>query len=581
MSRKDFRQVVDEILQRADIVSIISEYLNLKKSGKNFKTLCPFHTEKTPSFIVSPEKQIWHCFGCGEGGNVFGFIMKMENLNFLESCKFLAEKLGIPYLESKFEKEKEDVRNKIFRINSISLEYFQKSLRENNSAIEYLKKRGIKKETLEKFKIGYAPSSYEGLKNIVLKEGFSLEDLEEAGLILKSEKREGYFAWFRDRIIFPIFDMHNRVIGFAGRSLKEEEPKYINSKETPVFQKGKVLYGINFSRNEILKEGYAVIVEGYMDFLTPYQEGFKNLVASMGTSLTSFQAEILSRITPEVVIAYDPDVAGKSATLRGIEILFEKGLKIKIATFPEGNDPDILVKEKGINEFVKIINSAKNFIEYRLENLLSQYPKLYPEDRVKIVKEISPYLASIKNKIVFDSYIKYIATKLNIREETLRESIIFGNQERKSIDMGKIVAVENRAERELLYLMLTEKEILKKVKNDLVPSDFSDRNCQRIVEVLFKLKEEEINLPKIINFIEDEEAKKTLSEILLKEIAISENREKIIQDYIEKIKENKLQEKLKNIQKELENLNDPEKEKQLLKDYEEIVKKIKRKNLLT
>lgn len=581
MSRKDFRQVVDEILQRADIVSIISEYLNLKKSGKNFKTLCPFHTEKTPSFIVSPEKQIWHCFGCGEGGNVFGFIMKMENLNFLESCKFLAEKLGIPYLESKFEKEKEDVRNKIFRINSISLEYFQKSLRENNSAIEYLKKRGIKKETLEKFKIGYAPSSYEGLKNIVLKEGFSLEDLEEAGLILKSEKREGYFAWFRDRIIFPIFDMHNRVIGFAGRSLKEEEPKYINSKETPVFQKGKVLYGINFSRNEILKEGYAVIVEGYMDFLTPYQEGFKNLVASMGTSLTSFQAEILSRITPEVVIAYDPDVAGKSATLRGIEILFEKGLKIKIATFPEGNDPDILVKEKGINEFVKIINSAKNFIEYRLENLLSQYPKLYPEDRVKIVKEISPYLASIKNKIVFDSYIKYIATKLNIREETLRESIIFGKQERKSIDMGKIVAVENRAERELLYLMLTEKEILKKVKNDLVPSDFSDRNCQRIVEVLFKLKEEEINLPKIINFIEDEEAKKTLSEILLKEIAISENREKIIQDYIEKIKENKLQEKLKNIQKELENLNDPEKEKQLLKDYEEIVKKIKRKNLLT
>lgn len=585
MSAKNLTELIDEITQNSDLVKIISGYLNLKKSGRNFKALCPFHSEKTPSFMVSPDKQIWHCFGCGQGGNVFTFIMKIENLNFQDACKTLAEILGIPYREFKFDKEKEEFREKLFKINFLSLDYFQKNLKDAKNLIpcKYLKERGLKEDAIEKFKIGYAPSFFDGLQKFLSKEGISLQEMEKAGLISKSEKREGYFDWFRNRIIFPIFDLQNRIIGFSGRTLMSEEPKYINSKETSIFQKGKILYGLNFARNEITRSGYAIIVEGYLDLITSHINGVENVVASMGTSLTSEQANLISRFTEEVIIAYDPDTAGKSATIRGIEILFEKGLKIKVASLPEEKDPDILIREEGIDKFNKIIKEAKKFFDYRLDNLILGKEKIEPEDKAKIVEEISPYISKIKNQIVVDDYIKKISSRLNIDEKILRESVI---KSEDKTDLEKIISVQtkiekdkNKIERELIYLILTDGEMLKKVKERLTPFDFSDKECQKIADLIFKIDDkEEINPAKIINFVDSEETKRTISEILLKEVAILDNKNKVIQDYIKKIENNKLQKKQKEIQGEILKAveeKDYQKERELLKSYSDTVRKLK------
>jgi len=324
--------------------------VHLKPAGKGFKGLCPFHEEKTPSFMVSPEKQLFHCFGCGEGGNVFNFLMKYEKLSFFEAVKILAQKSGVSL---PVDEEKENILHKkkerLYELNNLVANYYRECLFKTNQGkkvINYFKKRGINDISVEKYILGYAPPGWDALTNFLKKKGYSYEELIKAGLIKKSKIEGKYIDYFRDRIIFPIFSLSGRVIGFGGRVLDDSLPKYINSPETLVYNKGSNLYSLNFAKEDIRKKNYIIIVEGYTDVLITQQYGFNNLAASLGTALTTKQIDLIKRFTDTVLIAYDSDSAGNMATLRSLDLLVKAGLEIKVIALSQGYDPaDFLIKK--------------------------------------------------------------------------------------------------------------------------------------------------------------------------------------------------------------------------------------------
>ncbi len=331
--------LLEEIRNHCDIVNIISEYVHLKPAGKGFRGLCPFHEEKTPSFMVSPEKQLFHCFGCGEGGNVYNFIMKYEKVSFFEAVKMLAKKSGVS-LPANEEKENILYRKKerLSKLNNLVANYYREGLfrtPQGEKILNYLKKRGINDSTIEKYKLGYASAGWDVLTDFLNKKGYSYEDLIKVGLIKKSKTEGKFLDYFRNRIIFPIFDLQGRIIGFGGRVLDDSLPKYINSPETLIYNKGSNLYSLNFAKEDIRKNNSAIIVEGYTDVLITQQYGFNNVVASLGTALTIKQIELIKRFTDTVLIAYDADSAGNMATLRSLDLLVKSGLEVKVIDLPQ------------------------------------------------------------------------------------------------------------------------------------------------------------------------------------------------------------------------------------------------------
>jgi len=384
--------LLEEIRNRCDIVDIISEYVHLKQAGKSFKGLCPFHGEKTPSFMVSPEKQLFHCFGCGEGGNVFNFLMKYEKISFFEAVKMLAKKSGVSL---PVDEEKENFLNRqkerLYKLNNLTANYYRECLFKTNQGkkiINYLKKRGINDTSVEKYKLGYAPSGWDVLTNFLKKKGYSYEELTKARIINKSKIEGKYIDYFRDRIIFPIFNLSGRVIGFGGRVLDDSLPKYINSPETLVYNKGSNLYSLNFAKEDIRKKGYLIIVEGYTDVLITQQYEFNNVAASLGTALTARQIDLIKRFTDMVLIAYDADSAGNMATLRSLDLLVKAGLEVKVIDLPQGYDPaDFLIK-KGRTPFQNLIDGSLSLIDYKLKLLYSKNSIKTIEGKVKVIKEL-------------------------------------------------------------------------------------------------------------------------------------------------------------------------------------------------
>jgi DNA primase len=396
--------LLEEIRNRCDIVDIISEYVHLKPAGKGFKGLCPFHGEKTPSFMVSPEKQLFHCFGCGEGGNVFNFLMKYEKISFFEAVKMLAKKSGVSL---PVDEEKENFLNRqkerLYKLNNLAANYYRECLFKTNQGkkiINYLKKRGINDTSVEKYRLGSAPPDWDSLTNFLKKkEGYSYEELIKARIINKSKIEGKYIDYFRDRIIFPIFNLSGRVIGFGGRVLDDSLPKYINSPETLVYNKGSNLYGLNFAKENIRKKDYIIIVEGYTDVLITQQNGFNNVAASLGTALTTRQIDLIKRFTDMVLIAYDADSAGNMATLRSLDLLVQAGLDVNVIDLPQGYDPaDFLIK-KGRKPFQNLIDRSLSLIDYKLKLLYSKYSIKTIEGKVKVIKGILPTLSVIGNEV--------------------------------------------------------------------------------------------------------------------------------------------------------------------------------------
>ena len=361
-------EVIERIRQDNDIVDIISENVRLKKSGRNYVGLCPFHNDKSPSLSVSQDKQIYKCFSCGEAGNVITFVMKYKKLTFYEASKYLADKAGIP-LELGNAKESQITKKKelLYKVNTEAARYYFYNLQRTSFAKEYFLKRGIREEVIKRFGLGYAQDRWHDLIMYLKKKGFNENLLLEAGLILKSEKKGNTYDRFRNRVMFPVFDVRGKVIGFGGRVLDDSKPKYLNSPETVVFHKGTNLYGLNFATKNKLEQDYIIIVEGYMDLISLHQHGITNTVASLGTALTINQARLLKRYVNKVIISYDADVAGQTATLRELEILRNAGLDVKVLKVPQGKDPDEFVRNNGKDAFLRLVDNALPLIEYRIK----------------------------------------------------------------------------------------------------------------------------------------------------------------------------------------------------------------------
>lgn len=584
--------ILDDILSRVDIVEIISSYIPLKRAGRNFKALCPFHHEKTPSFMVSSHRQIYHCFGCGKGGNAFSFLMEYERLEFPEAVEVLARKVGVVLPEVKQDTKTTSLINQLYKINELTAFFYENNLNSTvgAGAKNYLLKRGLKEEAIKTFKLGYALDKWDALINYLRTENISLSLLEKAGLVLAKEGG-GYYDRFRKRIVFPICDIKSRPIGFGARILlapSEAErdntlPKYINSPETPIYTKGRNLYGLNLAKENIRDNDCAVIVEGYLDFIMPYQEGLKNIVASLGTALTIEQARLLRRYTHNVIMVYDADDAGELATLRSLDIFIEEGMNVRVVSLPEGFDPDLLVRKNGIEDFKERIRQAQSLFDYKLKILKSRYSTREPEAKAKISLEMLMTINKFKNAVLKSEYIKRLAEELNIKEEALLDELKKIKEYKPHLDITlpnvKRALDINPTEKLLIKLMLEETELISRVRECLEPADFQDERISRIVSIMFDLIDQgkHIESHKMINYLKDQEdILRVICESTFLPEVLSQNREKIIEDCIQRLKSEKLRLKRQHLHSQIksaQDLGDEERLGRLIQEFHDLVKK--------
>lgn len=418
---------IEEVRRRADIVDLVSEYVTLKKGGKNFLGLCPFHKEKTPSFTVNRDKQIFYCFGCGEGGNVIAFLMKINNMSFPEAVRHLAGKTGVVIPERVFTREETErarTRDEINRINRMAAKYFSENLfsEAGKGARAYLKRRGIQDEAIRGFNLGFATDGWRNLKEYFEKAKIPLKLVEHAGLIIAKANGGGsYYDRFRGRLIFPIEDVAGNVIAFGGRILGEGEPKYLNTPESSVFVKGRNLYGLNRTKEDIRKKGYATLVEGYFDLITLWSAGSRNVVATLGTALTKDHVDLIRRYTNEIIALFDPDVAGKKAMARSIELFLSGNVHAKAAVLPEGYDPDQYVRTYGNESLEEIIGRAQSMVDYYIENFIGKVSTV--EEKRDALREAVSFIVNIGTVGERDLFIRRVSEKLGLHQELLTKEI--------------------------------------------------------------------------------------------------------------------------------------------------------------
>ena len=446
-----------EIREKLDIVSFIAEYLPLKKAGRNFKTNCPFHNEKTPSFIISPERQIWHCFGCGKGGDVYTFLMEYENMEFPEALRSLAKKAGVVLKETSFKQGEYSEKENIFSVNNHALKFYHYVLTElpaGKEALSYLlQKRKINKGIIDTFQLGFAPSTGSALSNYLLKKkNYKNRDLLSAGVSF--ERGNTLYDFFRGRIIFPLFDHRGNVTGFSGRALNDnDQPKYLNTKETAVYHKGSMFFGLNIAKEEIKQKQDAIIVEGEFDAIALYMEGIKNAVAIKGTALTENQVALLSRFTPKVTLCLDQDNAGFEATRRSLEVLEKKGLTTSIIVVKDGKDPDEALK-KNPAEFKKAVRDSLGIYDYLVEKFVSENNKDSAQGKKQIADNLLPLFANISNEIIKEHYLKKLSSIFDITLESLLKEV--GKLQKKDLeDKILIPKKDKKSRREILeeYLL--------------------------------------------------------------------------------------------------------------------------------
>lgn len=417
----------NEILENSDIVAIIGDYVDLKKSGNSYKGLCPFHNEKTPSFTVDDRKQLFHCFGCGEGGDVVSFIMHKEGLSYIDSMKYLAKKAGIKLDDTKSSKENK-ILNRYYDINKDIMMYFYKNLLTDKACQIYLKNRGFRSNIVNTFMLGFAKNSWDDLLSYVKKKDYLLDDIENLGLIKKSQNGK-YYDKYRNRLIFPIINYYGKVIGFGGRSIDSTMPKYLNSPESQVFKKRYNLYGLNIFKKQSNKD--IILVEGYMDVIGLNNQGIDQAVASLGTSLTSDQAKLLKRYAKNVYICYDEDNAGIKATDRAIEILLDEGIKPNIISLEKGLDPDDFVKKYGRDAFIKKMDEASDVYNYKYNKILDLYAESKDNEKFEKLNLFIEFLSSIKSDLTREIFINNVSKLFDIDKSTLKESVLKYNDNYK------------------------------------------------------------------------------------------------------------------------------------------------------
>ncbi len=583
---------IEDIKSASDIVEVLSEYLELKKSGSNFKARCPFHGEKTASFMVSPDKQIFHCFGCGAGGNVFTFIQKQENLNFVEAVRLLARRSGIQIEEQQYTGGKFDEREKIIAINKVALDYFRENLEKNPASKEYIKARGISQETVDEFMLGYAPPG-SGLFTLLKSKGYSEELIYKAWICKKGDSGSGYDV-FRNRIIFPILNVYNDPVAFGARVLDDSLPKYINSAETPAYSKGKNLYNLNNARKHAAES--ICITEGYMDTIAMYSAGFKNTAASLGTALTPDQARLLKRYTQKAYLIYDMDDAGKAGAVRGGDNLFEAGIDAGVVSFEGAKDPDEFIKKFGTEEFRKRIASAVPFFDFRAQRLAEAGDIKNPYYKEKAAREIASLIAKAESPVVRRECIKRASLLFDIPEGIIEQYVSgkekepeltpapevkkpAGMKEKGRESAERLIAVYalcafERDDRDVLLRHLTNKrELLGIAHADFLSPLYSE--VLKKTEELYSSGEKNVLSRLQIDFAQDNDAVAFIADAITRDTskAATEDLKNMIDDCLSRILGDKITEKLKELQvkiRQAEAEKDFEKVKVLIREKQEI-----------
>ena len=550
--------IIDEIRDRTDIVTVISDHVVLKKVGKNFKGLCPFHSEKTPSFSVSPEKRIYHCFGCGVGGNVFKFLMEIQSISFPEVLKVMAERAGIPLPRNSSDpstdpgqKERESLR----KLNEAATRYFQSLLKNPEgglSARNYLTSRHFDAETLERYRIGWASPTWKGLlTHVQQKSSVTQEQLLKSGLIIQKEDSATVYDRFRGRVIFPIKDLHSNIIGFGGRSINEEDqPKYLNSPETLLYQKSETLFGMDQAKQAIRKENQVILVEGYFDQMRAVQHGIEYTVATCGTALTAKQASMLRNHAETAILIFDSDSAGRSATEKGFDILLEHGMNVKIVVLPEGQDPDSFIQEQGAESFLEKVRNAKPFMESYIDALVRESPGQTPADKVKMANQILPLLVKIKNTVERSAWLEKFTSKTNIDDRTFLKELskaLTQNQPRLAETKSELAPLLN-LEKHLVHLILSDKETAQTILLEVDPEDFSDPILKNIVQTCKQKieKDEDLKIDQLLDQTEDPETRNILSRLGLESVEF-ESPERTVKDCVGKFKNIRLKSKIKDL----------------------------------
>jgi DNA primase len=487
--------VLDEVRNAVNIVSLVSEYVALKKRGRNHVARCPFHTEKNPSFNVSEEKQIFMCFGCGVGGDAFKFIMLIEHLSFPDAIRFIAERHGIQLPEPAHQPEPSGgvSTDTLRQANVEAAAYFHWLLlesEEGRSALEYLQRRGVTRQTIEKFQLGYSPAGGDGLIQRLSQKGFSLEVLLECGLAKRSEDGTRCYDGFRGRIMFPITDVRGRVIAFGGRAMGDHQPKYLNSPETRLYNKSRNLFGLSFSKEAVKKLDFAVLVEGYMDFVVPFQYGVENLVASLGTSLTPQQVQLLGRYTREVVVSYDPDAAGVAATQRSLDLFLEEDFRVRVLSLPDGEDPDTFIRRAGAEEYGRRLRAAAPYLDFVLETAMHRQGSLdNPRSKIQIINIVLPYLVKLPNPVERSDYVSRIARRLRIEDQQLLAEVKRAAQQKRTRLADAPLATVGTmkfAEKRLLQALLLNPALQSHVLARCELQDFSGLAAEKIFAAIIQ-----------------------------------------------------------------------------------------------
>src|SRR5882672_11144305 len=476
---------IDDLKRQADIVRVIQDYVQLKKKGTNWMACCPFHKEKTPSFSVSPAKEIFYCFGCHKGGSVFNFVMEMERVSFPEAIKLVAEKSGMPLPklidDSRYEARKAE-SDQVIELNKWALEWWEQQLEssaEGKIARDYLKQREIADETRQTFRLAYAPDSWDALSIYLRQKGATQEQIDKSGLVVKKEEG-GSYDRFRGRLIFPVMDIQGRPIAFGGRTLKDEDAKYINSPETAAYVKGRNLFGLNLTRDEIRRQGFAILVEGFLDLIIPFQFVVRNVVASLGTALTPDQAKLLSRFARKVVVNYDGDRAGVQAAKKAIEILLAEDLEVKVLVLPDGADPDEFVRTRGAGEYQKHRGDAQPHIQFVIDQAVKDRNLSRPAEKAEAAGEVLPYVRAVRSRIQKREYFEIAMDALRIQDAALKRELWHSIRADRDVGALKETVIRRGevrptvAEQRLLELLFADEQLRHAMLSRLNADDRSE-----------------------------------------------------------------------------------------------------------
>lgn len=556
-------EIIEEVRNQNDIVDVISEYVKLQKKGANYFGLCPFHNEKSPSFSVSPGKQMYYCFGCGEGGNVISFVMKYENYSFIEAVQMLASRAGIELPQvtrSKEEKENADKRSQILTINTLAAKFYYYMLKSEKGAFayHYLRGRELSDNTITGFGLGYSDKYSDSLYKYMKSKGYKDDILKETGLFTFEEK--GVHDKFWNRVMFPIMDVNNKVIAFGGRVMGDGKPKYLNSPETKVFDKSRNLYGLNIARTS--RKDYLLICEGYMDVISLHQAGFNNAVAALGTSFTSGHASLIKRYAKEVVLTFDSDGAGIKAALRAIPILREAGLSIKVLSMKPYKDPDEFIKALGPEAYEERIEKATNYFIFQVGTLMNEYNLYDPSEKTEFHNKVADMLLEFEDEIERNNYLESVCRTFNIPLDGLRQLVkkkglnYIGKKQREEKETIKSVNKEKEeavvlAQQILLTWLIEEKNIFECVAKYVSPSDFSDDFYKRVAGIFWaQMEENEANPAKIIDNFQDEDEHKKVAALfnspLINQNLTMQEKEKAVNDAVILIKKKSLDDRAKN-----------------------------------